>query len=60
MNANTDRRRYWRKNLRYLGLLLGVWFIVSFGCGILFVTAILMMVVPALSTIHLRLIKGGH
>ena len=37
MDANTDRQRYWRKNLRYLGLLLGVWFIVSFGCGILFV-----------------------
>ena len=37
MNANPDRRRYWRKNLRYLGILLGIWFIVSFGCGILFV-----------------------
>lgn len=37
MNANTGRRRYWRKNLRYLGILLGVWFVVSFGCGILFV-----------------------
>ncbi len=30
-------------------------FAASLGCGILFVTAILMMVVPALSTIHLRL-----
>ena len=35
-------------------------FAASLGCGILFVTAILMMVVPALSTIHLRLMKGGH
>ena len=34
-------------------------FAASLGCGILFVTAILMMVVPALSTIHLRLMKGG-
>ncbi len=30
-------------------------FAASLGCGILFTTAILMMVVPALSTIHLRL-----
>ena len=30
-------------------------FAASLGCGILFVTAILMMVIPALSTIHLRL-----
>ena len=35
-------------------------FAASLGCGILFVTAILMMVVPALSTIHLRLMKGGQ
>ena len=35
-------------------------FAASLGCGILFVTAILMMVVPALSTIHLRLTKGGQ
>ena len=27
---------YWRRNLRYVGLLLGVWFLVSFGAGILF------------------------
>lgn len=31
------RRAYWRKNLAYLGILLGVWFVVSYGCGILFV-----------------------
>jgi len=30
-------RRYWRINLAYLGVLLSVWFTVSFGCGILFV-----------------------
>ncbi len=27
---------YWRINLRYLLILLVVWFIASFGCGILF------------------------
>ena len=31
------RARYWRKNLSWLGGLLTVWFIVSYGCGILFV-----------------------
>ncbi len=37
MAENTARRRYWRKNLRYLAVLLAVWFVVSFGFGILFV-----------------------
>jgi len=27
---------YWSKNLRLLGILLVVWFLVSYGCGILF------------------------
>jgi len=31
------RARYWRKNLSWLGALLSVWFMVSYGCGILFV-----------------------
>lgn len=30
-------QQYWRRNLRYLAILLSIWFIVSFGCGILFV-----------------------
>ena len=29
--------RYWKINLRYLGILLGIWFLVSFGAGVLFV-----------------------
>ena len=28
---------YWKKNLQYLLILLSIWFVVSFGCGILFV-----------------------
>ena len=31
------RRAYWRANLRYLVVLLAIWFVVSYGCGILFV-----------------------
>ena len=27
---------YWKENVRYLVLLLSVWFLVSFGAGILF------------------------
>lgn len=28
---------YWKKNLQYLGILLVIWFLASFGMGILFV-----------------------
>ena len=28
---------YWKKNLKYLAILLSIWFLVSFGFGILFV-----------------------
>ncbi len=28
---------YWRSNLNIVGILMGIWFIVSYGCGILFV-----------------------
>ena len=40
MNQNESRHQYWRRNLRYLGVLLVVWFAVSFGCGIMFVDAL--------------------
>ena len=29
--------KYWSKNLSYLGFLLSIWFIVSYGLGILLV-----------------------
>ena len=35
--ANKDLKKYWKENLRYLSFLLAVWFVVSYGCGILFV-----------------------
>ena len=37
MNHRSNRHRYWRRNLRYVGLLLVVWFLVSLGAGVLFV-----------------------
>jgi len=30
-------KKYWKTNLKYLAILLSIWFVVSFGCGILFV-----------------------
>ena len=35
-------------------------FAASLGCGIIFITALLMMLVPALYTIHLRLTRRGQ
>ncbi|WP_420319294.1 DUF4212 domain-containing protein [Ekhidna sp.] len=31
-----DLKKYWSRNLKYLLILLSVWFIVSYGAGILF------------------------
>jgi putative solute:sodium symporter small subunit len=36
MPQPTQKQRYWRTNLKYLSILLLIWFIVSYGCGILF------------------------
>ena len=32
-----EKNIYWKKNIRYITILLSIWFIVSFGCGVLFV-----------------------
>ncbi|QXO17569.1 MULTISPECIES: DUF4212 domain-containing protein [Vibrio] len=42
---------YWKENLRIMGSLLAIWFIVSYGAGVLFV--------DALNTIHLGGFKLG-
>ncbi len=34
---NTQAAQYWRKNIRFMILLLVIWATVSFGCGIVFV-----------------------
>ena len=37
-NTRDDRHRaYWRANVRLIALLLTIWAVVSYGCGILFV-----------------------
>ncbi len=37
MTPKKDMQAYWRKNLRYLLILLVSWFVVSYGFGILLV-----------------------
>ena len=37
MATPKDRQLYWKKNLTYLTVLLSIWFIVSFGFGVLLV-----------------------
>lgn len=48
MQSNDNHHAYWQATLRLLGKVLVVWFLVSFGAGILFA--------PLLNTIHL----GGY
>lgn len=30
------KSQYWKKNIKYISVLLTFWFIISFGCGIIF------------------------
>lgn len=34
--SDKNLQEYWQKNLRLLAILLAVWFLVSYGCGIIF------------------------
>lgn len=38
--AEARARAYWRENVKLLLALLAVWFVVSFGAGVLFVDAL--------------------
>ena len=33
-------QKYWKKNIRYVLILIAIWFIVSYGFGIFFVDAL--------------------
>ncbi len=33
-------KKYWQKNVQYLSILLAIWFVVSYGAGILFADAL--------------------
>ena len=36
-DAETIRRTYWRENRRWMLILGSIWFVVSLGCGVLWV-----------------------
>ena len=38
--SESSMKAYWRRNLKYLLILLSIWFAVSFGAGILFADAL--------------------
>jgi putative solute:sodium symporter small subunit len=40
MSESNNAKAYWKENLRYLLILLAIWFIASFGAGILFKDAL--------------------
>lgn len=35
--THLDLKKYWKTNLMYLAILLSIWFVVSYVCGILLV-----------------------
>jgi len=35
--SKTNKEAYWKENLKYLAILLTIWFLVSYGAGILWV-----------------------
>lgn len=37
MNSINNKKKYWKKNLSYLTILLSIWFLVSFVFGIILV-----------------------
>ena len=37
MESSEKNKIYWRKNLQYLAILLGIWFITSYLCSVVFV-----------------------
>ncbi|NME70784.1 DUF4212 domain-containing protein [Flammeovirga aprica] len=39
-SSSDEKKHYWKTNLKYLGVLLSIWFVTSFGAGILFKDAL--------------------
>jgi putative solute:sodium symporter small subunit len=40
MSDKNKAKAYWKENIKYLSILLVIWFVVSYGCGILFKDAL--------------------
>lgn len=45
-STTTRAAEYWRRNLRYLLVLLGIWFLVSFGLAIVWADALNAVRIP--------------
>jgi putative solute:sodium symporter small subunit len=45
-NNNDNAQRYWARNLRLLIIFLAIWWVVSYGAGILFVDALDAFTIP--------------
>lgn len=39
-NNSEQRKAYWQANLKLMSILLAVWFLISYLCGIVFVDAL--------------------
>jgi len=37
MSDKNELNKYWKTNLKYLAILLSIWFVISYGAAILFV-----------------------
>ena len=40
MNLDNKSKAYWKENLKYLSILLTIWFLVSYAAGIIFADAL--------------------
>ena len=45
-NNNTNAQRYWAKNLRLLMILLAIWWVVSYGAGIIWADSLNSITIP--------------
>ena len=40
MSSKDKAKAYWKANIRYVAILLTIWFVVSYGAGVLFKDAL--------------------
>lgn len=40
MNDTNNAKAYWKENIRYVLILLTIWFLISYGAGIIFKDAL--------------------
>ena len=60
METSEKNKAYWRKNLQYLAILLGIWFVTSYLCSIVFVEQLDKIQFGGIPTRFLFLTTGIH